>query len=122
AALGSHERRACSVRSYTGRTNAPRPLPRSGLGQLTAGTRAVGPRNVRLTAGYSAYGVDGRRSHRGTVTGATRVSRQAAGSYTGLEALVVRPQLMTRRSDAEICKRLEQAGIHPLLARLSAGR
>lgn len=29
---------------------------------------------------------------------------------------------MTRRSDAEICKRLEQAGIHPLLARLWAAR
>lgn len=35
---------------------------------------------------------------------------------------MVRPQLMTRRSDAEICKRLEQAGIHPLLARLWAAR
>lgn len=35
---------------------------------------------------------------------------------------MVRPQLITRNADAELCRRLEAAGIHPLLARLWAAR
>ena len=36
--------------------------------------------------------------------------------------MVVQAQLITRSSDAQRCRRLEEAGIHPLLARLWAAR